>query len=271
MSKKLSSVLLWIFAFIFMATIAIYQRMTGPTYPVRAKVSIDNQLIKGKLLTSSDSEGDASISIAAVDTAIKGTYKYRRFKSNDEWTIAPLKREGGNLIASLPHQPPAGKIMYSITLEKSGKTYELGKEPVVIRYKGKVPYYILIPHILFMFLAMVFSTRTGIEAIANRDNSFILSIWTTIFLTLGGLMLGPVVQYFAFGAFWTGWPWGHDLTDNKTAVALLFWIIAIFRLRKDPKNRTWVIVASIMLLAVYLIPHSVLGSEIDYTKAAAVK
>ncbi|MHC1707121.1 MAG: hypothetical protein AB9842_06310 [Bacteroidales bacterium] len=271
MLKKYYSLLFWIFAFLFMATIAIYQRMTGPTYPVRAKISIDGQLIKGKLLTSSDSDGEAQIEITAPDTSISGVYQYRRFKSHDEWTMKPLVRSGDKLVAGLPHQPPAGKVMYTITLNKGGNEFKVNEEPVILRYKGKVPQFILIPHIIFMFLAMVFSTRTGIEAIFRRQQTFILSVWTTIFLALGGLILGPVVQYFAFGAFWTGWPWGHDLTDNKTAVALLTWIIAIIRLRKNNNNIAWAIVASIVLLAIYLIPHSVLGSEIDYTQVSIPK
>ena len=168
MSSKATSVLLWIFAFVFMSCIAIYQRMTGPTYPVKAKVTIRNQEIKGKLLTSSDSEGDAIIEITAPDSAIKGTYQYRRFKSNDEWTVSPLKRQGEMLIAALPHQAPAGKVMYEITLEHGGQQFKMHETAVVLRYKGKVPLYILIPHILLMFLAMVFSTRTGVEAIAKR-------------------------------------------------------------------------------------------------------
>jgi hypothetical protein len=268
MSNKTSSILLWILSFLLMATMVVYQRMTGPTYPVRVKVLIGNQEIKGRLLTSSDSRNDEVIILTVKDTAIKGYYEYRRFKSHDEWTRLPLTRKGDDLTASLPHLPPAGKIMYNITLTKNNNTYPLNDKPVILRYKGEVPLYILIPHIILMFLAMVFSTRTGLEAVAKKGNSFILSVWTTVFLLLGGLILGPLVQYFAFGAFWTGWPWGHDLTDNKTAVALLFWIIALIRLNKKPTTRGWVIAAALILLAVYLVPHSILGSEIDYTQTA---
>jgi hypothetical protein len=86
-------------------------------------------------------------------------------------------------------------------------------------------------------------------------------------LFIGGLILGPIVQQYAFGAFWTGWPFGHDLTDNKTIIAFIFWAIALFQvMKKKPKAGIWVIVATIVMLAVYLIPHSVLGSEIDYTQ-----
>jgi hypothetical protein len=41
------------------------------------------------------------------------------------------------------------------------------------------------------------------------------------------MILGPVVQYYAFGEFWTGVPFGWDLTDNKTLVAVIFWALAV--------------------------------------------
>ena len=40
-------------------------------------------------------------------------------------------------------------------------------------------------------------------------------------LFLGGMLLGPIVQNFAFGDYWTGIPFGWDLTDNKTLLAAI--------------------------------------------------
>jgi len=37
-------------------------------------------------------------------------------------------------------------------------------------------------------------------------------------------------------------------------------------LRKNRENRLWPAIATVVMLAVYLIPHSVLGSELDYTE-----
>jgi uncharacterized membrane protein len=74
------------------------------------------------------------------------------------------------------------------------------------------------------------------------------------------------VQKYAFGAYWTGWPFGHDLTDNKTALAFIAWLIAVIKLRKNREARGWAIAAALVLLLVYLVPHSVLGSEIDHTQ-----
>jgi len=267
MNTKTKSILLWVGAFIFMAVIAIYQKMTGPTYPVRGKVELGGETIKYKLLRTYETGTDAPIKIAVADTAIKGLCKYRRFKSYDEWTFAPMKREGGDLVAYLPMQPMAGKVMYEISLTKGTETKLLNNDQVVLlRYKGIVPLYILIPHIIAMFLAMVFSTRAGLEAITKGADAYKQALWTIIFLCIGGVILGPLVQKYAFDVYWSGWPWGHDLTDDKTAVAVIAWVIAVVRLKNHPERRTWALIASLVLLAIYLIPHSALGSEIDYTK-----
>jgi hypothetical protein len=85
-------------------------------------------------------------------------------------------------------------------------------------------------------------------------------------LLIGGLILGPIVQKYAFDAYWTGWPFGHDLTDNKTAVSFILWVLAYFIIRRNPQKRGWVLAACILQLAVYLIPHSMFGSEIDFTQ-----
>ncbi|MEI6614889.1 MAG: hypothetical protein WCL37_08320, partial [Chrysiogenales bacterium] len=77
----------------------------------------------------------------------------------------------------------------------------------------------------------------------------------------GGLILGPLVQKYAFGAFWTGFPLGHDLTDSKTLLAVMVWLGAFF-LRK--KSRWWTLLATVLMIVIYLIPHSLLGSELNY-------
>jgi hypothetical protein len=119
-----------------------------------------------------------------------------------------------------------------------------------------------------MFVAMLLSTRAGLAAIFG-ERTFRLALWTFVTLVVGGLILGPIVQKYAFGAYWTGWPFGTDLTDNKTAVAFLFWLVALVMAWKKPYHRTWVLAASFVLLLVYLIPHSLLGSEIDWTEEGA--
>ena len=156
--------------------------------------------------------------------------------------------------------------MYHVTLIRGNEQVLLNDNPAVLRYKGHVPMYILLPHILIIFLAMLFSTATGIEAITKGTNTYMYTWITLITLFLGGLILGPIVQKFSFDVYWAGWPFGHDLTDNKSIVAFIFWVVALIMQQRNRHKTFWTVLASIVLLIVFLIPHSMLGSEIDFTK-----
>jgi hypothetical protein len=265
---------LWVITILFTLFISVWQRSTGPTYPKRGKAEIGNEVIKYKLIRSDEVEGETvetEIGIKAPEK-FSGSYIFKRFKSHDDWTEKPLVRRGEELILSIPRQPKAGKMEYQISITDGTNTVKFPDEPVVMRYKGVVPKLpVLLPHVLMMLLAMIFSTRAGLEAIFRRPKTFRLSLWTLIFLSIGGLILGPVMQKYAFDAYWTGWPFGHDLTDNKTIVAWIFWLIAVIAVYKVRTRRVMVIVAAIVLLAIYSIPHSMLGSELDHTKTEGPK
>lgn len=263
----MKSVGLWTLAFLITAATAVYQRATGPTYPVKGTVVVDGKSIAFKLLRSHGGEGDAEIAISTPDSSYTGRMLWRRFKSHDDWRMTPLERKAQALVARVPHQPAAGKVQYRIALSaKPGEEVWLTEEPVTIRFKGGVPAFVLIPHIICMALAMLFSAQAGLEALAGGKRVHGLAIATMLALFVGGLVLGPIVQKYAFDAYWTGWPIGHDLTDNKAAVAMLFWVIAYWRMRKNRRSRAWPLIASIVVLIIWLIPHSMLGSELDYTQ-----
>ncbi len=88
------------------------------------------------------------------------------------------------------------------------------------------------------------------------------------------MILGPFVQRDAFGEYWTGFPWGYDLTDNKTLIMWAVWIAAVALLGGGSKRvgvaaRAAVLVAALVMTAVYLIPHSLRGSELDYAAVDA--
>ena len=257
----------WVIAVLITVSSAIYQGLTGPTYPIKGKTMIDDSEIAYKLERSYETIKDYEIAIKVDNEEITGNLIYKRHKTDDPWTKVPFVRRDDSLVASLPKQPAAGKMEYKVILSSQENEISLsGEKPVIIRFKGPVPSAILIPHILIMFLAMLFSTRAGIEALDSKSNPRKFALWATGLLIVGGLILGPVVQKFAFGELWTGFPMSSDLTDNKTLIAVIGWIAAVIAGRGGKKARWWVLGASILLLVVYLIPHSLLGSELDYSK-----
>lgn len=265
---KSRSLLLWIAALLVTLASAAYQRMTGPTYPLRGSVAVGSEVLKFRLPRSFENPADGEISIAAPDITLAGFYEFRRHPSSDGWTRKPLERAGEKLTARIPSQPAAGKVMYRVFLGKAGADpVPLTADPVMARFKGAVPRLpVLYPHILLMFVGMLCSTRAGLEACFGGKEKYRIALISTVLMFLGGIVLGPLVQKYAFGSFWTGWPVGHDLTDNKTAVAVIIWGIALWRLRRKPETRSWVIFAAVMTLVVFGIPHSVLGSELNYAQ-----
>ena len=266
MNEITKNSLLWILAIVLTLGMAYYQKTTGPTWPVTGEINIDNNEVGFKLLRSHGGEGGAPVTVEVDDKSVSGEVTFKRYKSYDEWQTITMKRKGEKLVMELPHQPPAGKVEYKVVLKKGNQTWNLSEEPVVLRYKGAVPIGILVPHIFFMFMSMLFGMRILLELVTGGNKTDYLSKVVTISILIGGLILGPIVQKYAFGAYWTGWPFGHDMTDNKTLFMFIFWVIAWWRLSKNPLNRLWPAIAVFVMFAVYLVPHSTLGSEIDYTK-----
>lgn len=255
----------WILALAVTLASAVYQRMTGPTHPVRGSKTVGGELINYRLIRSHGGDGDAEVRIGAP-AAVEGSLMWRRFKTRDEFAYTPMAREGQELVGRLPHQPPAGKLEYRVILQREGERVWLTGEPVIIRFKGAVPIAVLSVHVLAMFAGMLLSNRAGLGVLLSKEQpSAKLVGWTLVLLTVGGMFLGPVVQKYAFGAYWTGWPFGTDLTDNKTAVAWLAWILAWAAVRRNwSRAGVWVLAAAVATLAVYLIPHSMFGSELKY-------
>lgn len=260
--------LLWFFAFFITIGAAVYQRQTGPTYPKDAEVTLNGKKYELELVRSLSHDQPSEVKLDIPDPVVKARLYHKRFRTNDEYRVSEFqyRNEDGNegLFASVPQQPAAGKIQYYIEIEEAAGTRTLFREePVVIRFKGAVPAFVLIPHILIMFVAMLFSNLAGLMSAVKYPKYKTYGIWTLILLLAGGMILGPAVQYYAFGEAWTGVPFGWDLTDNKTLIAVLFWILAVYMNRKQDKPG-YILLAAVVLLLVYSIPHSMFGSELDY-------
>lgn len=262
-------VIIWLVAFIITAGTAIYQRSTGPTYPVQGETVINGHNISYKFQRSHGGETDHTVKVTVDKNGPDFTLYYKRYKTDDQFTAVPMEQIGTLYRADLPHQPPAGKLEYYVEATSEGKTYKITDDNVVIRFKGEVPILVLIPHIIAMFAAMMLAAYTGLQIFTKEKQVEKLAILTIAVLGVGGFILGPMIQEYAFGDLWTGFPFGLDLTDNKTLIAMLAWVIAYTQIRRTgdgKKGAAWATFAAIVMFAVYLIPHSMMGSELDYNK-----
>jgi hypothetical protein len=269
--------LLWFAAIFIMFAAYAYQKRTGPTYPLRGSFQADGTTYKYKLIRSEETVRDARVAVPQAP-GVSGSLSFKRFKTDDPFTTIPLQAEeiGGvkELAAPLPSQPPAGKLEYYVELEKPNGSDRIPADPadnIIIRFKDPVPNTILFPHITLMFFSMLIGMRAGLSALFELG-AMRRWAWVALFgMTLGGMVFGPIVQKYAFGEYWTGFPWGYDLTDNKMLIMWVSWVLAcsIIGFQRRPKDgisRSAVVVAALVMTAVYMIPHSMRGSELDYSK-----
>lgn len=257
---------LWSLALLLMLAAAAWQRRTGPSYPVRGELPAPAGARAYALPRSHVTTAGAPVVVPAVRPA--GVLVWRRYPTHHPFETIPLARQGDSLAATLPPQPPAGKVEYYLQLYGASDTLRVpARQAAVLRYRGPVRVAVLLPHVLLMFGSMLVAVRAALGALVGRDERRIA--WIALFgFSVGGMLLGPMVQKEAFGAYWTGVPWGWDLTDNKTLVMWAAWLVACLApLRRARWRRPLVLAAGAITLAVYLIPHSMRGSELEYERS----
>ena len=284
----------WSLALLLTLVSAFWQELSGPTRKIRVRSEVGGIPVSGKLLRTHSINGDLPVALTvagpeAGNPGLQGTVIWRRYPTDDPWQRVPMVFEDGQLKTSLPRQPMAGKLEYTVELKTAaGAGTEAiayfpprEKGPAVARFKGDVPAVVLIFHVSCMILGIFFSTATGLEALTRGPGLKRLTRLAFGFLTVGGLILGPVVQKYAFDAFWTGWPLGQDWTDNKLAVGALVWLIAMILAGRSSGRREdaaagirpvhcsgatrWsAVLAMVVILVIYSIPHSIHGSTFDY-------
>lgn len=295
-------IIMWLVTLLFTFAFLVWQKISGPTYEVKVDSEVGGVLVHGELLRTHSITGDMPVRLNAGDRTlgnpgVRGTVIWRRYPTDDAWERKPMTYENGQLQTTLPAQPMAGKVEYMVEIQSDAELRHAAytgsitsgevqifppqaKGPAVARFKGDVPGLVLGFHVVCMILGMFFSTGAGLEALTRGRNLLTLSRLAFGFLLVGGLILGPLVQKYAFDAFWTGWPLGQDWTDNKLAVGALVWLVTMLlaaravkpdaatepkkALPYSPAARWAAVVSMLVILVIYGIPHSIHGSTFDY-------
>ena len=279
---------LWVLAFLLAAAAMIYQRATGPTHPLSGSLTVGRNTDRYSLPRSWDTgvrvesqsgeteivPGNAEVAFPYFPTTgMTAELHHRRYRTGEEFAVRPMVRElgegGSDFRGALPHQPAAGKVEYFLTLRSNEGVRRVPERgTVVLRYKDPVPAAVLLPHVLCMIGVILLGARTVLGCLFDPRGVRPLTWAAFGLMTVGGLVLGPVVQKYAFGDYWTGFPWGGDWTDNKMLVMWGAWLIACvtvgFSGRVGWGKRLTVLAAAAVMIGAYLVPHSMGGSELDY-------
>lgn len=232
--------------------------------------------------------GDQIPVISAKVTGATQVNLIYKIGKEGEFVRVPMNRvpnEENVFTASLPHYPKATKAWYFIEATKVSGEGEVRVtlpdnsvpdfKPILLKYEGVVPLYVIIPHVLCNFAAIFFAAMTLFSAVDVRRGKRTLKevvkfpLITFILLFLGFVPFGIAMNWFAFGVTWEAVPFGRDVTDNKSQIILLFWLATLILVKGtilgkgEEKNLvskrgyfTMVIVTLIVTIAMYAIPHS---------------
>lgn len=252
---------IWIISIFISLIIFIYQRYSGPTYPVNGKVLFQGKYVRYKFPRSCTINEKKCL--LRFYSEVDGYVLYKRYKIDEPYSRIEFVKKDGQSYAILPDDfPAAGKIVYDVFIN-SEPQIKINSSSIVLRFKNSVPLFILIMHIIFMFLFMIFSTYIFVSNNVITLDKKIFYI-NYIFLIIGGFIYGALLQKYAFGQYWTGFPFGFDLTDNKTLIIFLFWSYSLYKLIKGVEVKRAINISYILTIIVYLIPHSLFGSEYRY-------
>jgi len=262
--SKTTKTLCWALAIVLTLAVAAYQHAGSRTQAQKVEFTLNGTAYSVSLPHSLDtgSEGmKLHINDLPPEARICCLFE-PCFGEAAAWdTLYARKNESGTFIIPFSTHHTTEKINYYISIASFGETVFVTDKPLTLHFKNSVPIWLLIPHLLLMLAALLFSSLSGILAFIKQASFYRYAKWALWYLLGGGLVLGSLVQKISFGHSWADWPLEQGFTNNKTLVIVLFWIAAVWMNRKLKKRYIWAVFAAVVMLAVYAIPHSIT----DYT------
>jgi len=180
----------------------------------------------------------------------------------------------------LPDLGKGARIKYWITVTNvEGTKIRIPKDPSkfgILAFKGPASKPVLVAHIACMFGAFFFMVMSlfgavGILRAREGKRSAVRSArWVLISSFIGFVPFGMFLNHEAYGTLWEGYPFGRDITDSKTQVIFVLWLVTLLLVRgsfigggeeKDrlgPAAFAWAIIVSFLVsLALFIVPHSI--------------
>jgi hypothetical protein len=273
-------------AFLFTLLLLVFTRKTSAVRSVYKMVEKGGIRIEHYTVPKQVGD-DVPIISAKVKGASEVNLFYKIGKDGEYQSVkmSPKQEDANDFEASIPLHPKGMKAWYyleavgqsegdevKVTLpeENSGQV-----KPIRHKFEGRVPAYIVIPHVLSIFGAFFFATLSLFSAIDLKKGkgtlrrSVKICAITLLLLFIGFFPLGWAMNYFAFGVLWEAFPFGRDVTDNKSQIMFLFWLFTLFMVKgtlwgkAEQKNlisaqdySTLVIVSFVATIIILAIPHS---------------
>ena len=236
------------------------QQFTSSDRPYNTSININKNDYDFKLPIVHEGNEECLLELNIPDTSIRGKIFFRRLNFNEDWKVNRLIRYDEKLLGVLSPQQPNLKLQYYIELESGANVYSIAKlNPVIVRFQGAVPKYILFPHVALMFVALIFSCFAGILSLFNAESYKKYSNVTFYLFAIGIIIFGFLVHIISYRHLILN-PLGHnDLTFYKNLVIFLLWL-GVYQLNKKFNIRYLVFLVSLLTLVLYCLPQQLIIS-----------
>jgi hypothetical protein len=184
---------------------------------------------------------------------------------------------------TIPRGEKGDKVLYYIELDDAGGneiaalTSEQGAggtRETWLMFANRSPSFLFVGHVLVMlagFLFVSLAFLTSLSNLKNTENNIILGkqiLWAVIFILIGLVPLGMVLNNQMYGTYWQGLPLGNYITGSLGFVIFAYWLTMLILMKgsafmSDPSNnilppsgaRLLTVIGFLITAVGYLVPH----------------
>ncbi len=122
MSARGQSRALWVLAAFLMLGSAVYQRLTGPTNPLRTSVTLQDEAVRFRLPRSGTTDGEVRVAVPARGNT-EAWMSWRRYPTDADFNRVAMEPDANGaeseLVAHLPIQPGRPKRLPNAEMNNS--------------------------------------------------------------------------------------------------------------------------------------------------------
>ncbi len=248
------SLILWIGAFVIAFLFAFWNRFSSPEYPITGSFGINMKSVTYKFDKVYRGNDDYKIIIKTENDSLNGLILWREKGSSEGWNVSEMKFSGKMLLGKIPHHAPSTIIEYRVKVWLNKNVYYLPQTGnVVLKYFNKVPSSIMGFYYFFLYLALIFSVRTGLDYFNENQKIKKLSLFTIMLWISNVMVFNPVKHSYELSTrIGTTILPITELFDFRHLLLLIIWILGIILFFNLNNYKKWALFISGATLIAFL-------------------
>jgi hypothetical protein len=248
------SLILWIGAFVISFLFAFGNRMISPEYPVTGSFGINMKPVTYKFEKVYRGNDGYQIVIGTDTDSLNGSILWQGKESSSGWNSVPMKFSGNTLTGRIPHQSPSTLVNYKVKVWKGNKIFYIpARGKITLKYLSNVPSSIMGFYYLTLYLALIFSVRTGLDYFNDNQKIKKMSLFTIMIWIANVIVFNPVKHSYELSTRIGGTILPiTDLFDIRHLIFLVIWIAGIILIFNLKNYKIWAAITAGATLTAFL-------------------